>query len=367
MSGVEALEQTTTIDTGAIIAPADTSTETAPSLDEDLGSVWDRNYVTNGADRGEGGKFTSPNAETNTDAATTQEPETASLEGETAGEGQVDGSTPVDVPLPANWQGKEELAAVWGAIPADKRAIVAQHQQELHSRMSDMGRQVSTYKPLQEAASEFAEYFNGNLKSADGQPINPADGVRYLANIQRAMDKQPLDTLLSIAETYNLQDALAQKFGGQVQSVPQDQKLLLNEIAELKRALQGRNGSAEIEQVLEARELKTEARRLRESEPLVAEIPDHRWEFFVKEGLQTLGEGASLEAVFKYAVNAAVEADPALRAKTQAAKAATNGNAQKAEEAKRATSVNVTSTSTGKARQPSLEDELGAIWDKRKS
>lgn len=358
MSGVEALEQTITTEAPQVA-------ETAPaSLDTELDGIWDRAYVTNGADRGEGGKFTSPNAEPNTEAATTQEPEQASLEGETVVEGQVDGSTPVDVPLPANWQGKDELAAVWGAIPADKRPIVAAHQQELHARMSDMGRQVSTFKPLQEAASEFAEYFNGNLKGADGQPINPADGIRYLANIQRQMDAKPLDTLLSIADTYNLREQLAQAFGGQVQSVPQDQKVLLNEIAELKQALRGVQSPANIEQVIEARELKVEARRLRESEPLVAEIKPERWEFFVKEGLQTLGEAASVEAVFKYAVNAAVEADPALRAKAQAAKAAVNGNAQKAGDAKRATSVNVTSTSTGKPKQPSLDDELGSIWDK---
>lgn len=350
MSGVEALEQPS-------IAEAVPAT-----MDADLEAIWNRDNVTNGADRGDGGKFVSANGEATTEVEPEQaDPVTApaSLEGET-GEEQP-GSTPAEVPLPPNWAGKEE---VWAAIPAEHRTAIAQHQQELHGRLSDMGRQVSTYKPLQEAASEFAEYFNGNLRGSDGQPINPADGIRYLANIQRSMDSKPLETLLSIADTYNLREELAKAFGGQVQTVPQETKILLNEIAELKRALQGRNGPAEIEQVIEQRELKSEARRLQESEPLYKEIKPERWEFFVKEGLQTLGEGASVEAVFKYAVNAAVEADPALRAKTQAAKAAVNGNAQKAEAAKRATGVNVTSTSSGKARQPSLEDELAAVWDK---
>jgi hypothetical protein len=350
MSGVEALEQPS-------IA------EATPVTDADLEAIWNRDNVTNGADRGEGGKFVSANAEPSTELEPEQvaEPvtEPASLEGET-GEEQP-GSTPADVPLPPNWAGKE---AVWSAIPAEHRPAIAQHQQELHSRLSDMGRQVSTYKPLQEAASEFAEYFNGNLKGSDGQPINPADGIRYLANIQRSMDKQPLETLLSIADTYNLREQLAKTFGGQVQSVPQDTKILLNEIAELKQALKARNPSAEIEQVIEARELKSEARRLQDSEPLFKEIKPERWDFFVKEGVQTLGENASVEAVFKYAVNAAVEADPALRAKAQAAKAANTGTQLKTEAAKRATSVNVTSTSSGKARQPSLDDELAAVWEK---
>lgn len=360
MSSVDALEQTITTEAPQIA-------DTAPaSLDTELDAIYDRAFVTNGADRGEGGKFVSTNPEKQEQAANAegQDADTASLEGETAGEGQVDGSTPVDVPLPANWQGKEELAAAWGAIPAEQRPIVAQHQQELHARMSDMGRQVSTFKPLQEAASEFAEYFNGNLRGADGNPINPADGIRYLANIQRQMDANPLDTLMSIADTYNLREQLAKAFGGQVQSVPADQKMLLSEIAELKQALRGVQNPANIEQVLEARELKAEARRLRESEPLVESIEPERWEFFVKEGLRKLGENASVQDVFKYAVKAAVEADPALRAKTQAAPAATNGNAAKAEAAKRANGINVTSTSSGKTRQPSLDDELGAVYDK---
>lgn len=358
MSGVEALEQTITTEAPQVA-------DTAPiSLDTELDSIWDRANVTNGADRGEGGKFVSPNGESNTEAATTQEPEKTSLEGETAGEGQVDGSTPAGVPLPAN-RLLTSLDAEWATLAPEVQQKLTERSNELHTRLSDMGKQVSTYKPLQDAASEFAEYFNGNLRGSDGQPINPADGIRYLANIQRQMDAKPLETLLSIAETYNLREELAKAFGGQVQSVPADQKLLLSEIAGLKQTIAGLNGPANIEQVLEARELKAEARRLRESEPLVEAIEPERWEFFVKEGLRKLGGDASVQAVFKYAVTAAVEADPALRAKSQAAKpAAVNGNAQKAEEAKRAASVNVTSTSTGKAKQPSLDDELGSIWDK---
>jgi hypothetical protein len=353
MSGVEALEQPSIAEAVPV------------TMEADLEAIWDRDNVTNGANRGDGGKFVSPNGEASTEAEPEQvaEPvtEPASLEGET-GEEQP-GSTPVEVPLPAN-RLLNSLDPEWATLSPEVQQKLTERSNELHTKLSQQGALVSKLSPLQDAASEFAEYFNGNLRGSDGQPINPADGIRYLANIQRSMDKQPLETLLSIADTYNLRGELAKAFGGQVQEVPQDTKILLSEIAELKRALQGRNGAAEIEQVIEQRELKSEARRLRESEPLVDAIPPHRWEFFVKEGLQTLGEGASVEAVFKYAVNAAVEADPALRAKTQAAKAANNGNTQKAENAKRATSVNVTSTSSGKARQPSLDDELEAVWDR---
>lgn len=369
MSGVEALEHTTTppTETAIPVSTEATTTDTGPSLDNELDGIWDRAFVTNGADRGEGGKFKSPNAgeqDTAQAEGERQAQDAGSLEGETAGEQA--GSTPATASLPPNWQGKPELADAWEAIPAEKRSVIAQHEQELHSRLSDMGRQVATLKPLQDVTSEFAEYFNGNLSWSDGTKITPADGIRYLANIQRQMDQNPLETLLSIAETYNLQDHLAKKFGGQVQAVPQDQKVLLNEIAELKRTIAGLNNPANVEQVIESRELKAEAKRLRESEPLIAEIPTSRWNYFVNEGLETLGEGATLKSVFDYALKAAIEADPALRAKAQtAAQAVDNGaNAKKAEAARRAAQVNVTSTSSGKPKQPSLDDELAGVWDK---
>ncbi|MEQ9634607.1 MAG: hypothetical protein RLW68_00835 [Devosia marina] len=370
MSGVEALEQTTPtpVDTGSPQA-TETAPDTSVNLDNELEGIWDRGYVTNGADRGEGGKFTSRNAEGQDTAqadgnSDQQAQDAASLEGETAGEQA--GSTPATASLPPNWQGKPELAAAWEAIPADKRATIAQHEQELHSRLSDMGRQVSTFKPLQEAASEFSEYFNGNL-ALNGQQINPADGIRYLANIQRSMDQAPFETLMSIAETYNLQDQLTKHFGGQVQAVPQDQKVLLNEIAELKRTISGLSNPANVEQVIEKRELTSELSRFAQSKPLWAQV-EADLPFFITKAKTKLGEAATRTQVLETAYDLAVEADPALRAQTQtAAQAVNNGDsARKAEAAKRAAEVNVTSTSSGKPKQPSLDDELSAIWDKSK-
>lgn len=359
MSGVEALEQTITTEAPQVsdLAPA--------SLDTELDAIYDRAYVTNGADRGEGGKFVSPNGETNTEAATTQEPEKPSLEGETAGEGQVDGSTPAGVPLPAN-RLLTSLDPEWATLTPEVQQKLTERSNELHTRLSDMGKQVSTYKPLQDAASEFAEYFNGNLRGADGQPINPADGIRYLANIQRQMDAKPLETLLSIAETYNLREELAKAFGGQVQSVPQDQRILLDKIAGLERALQGVQSPALIEQVIEQRELQSELSRFAASKPLYAQV-EADLPYFITKAKTQLGESVGRTAILDKAYELAVQADPALRAQTQAAPAATNGNAAKAEAARRANGVNVTSTSTGKAKQPSLDDELGRIWDKAKA
>jgi len=361
MSSVDALEQTITTEAPQITQ----STEAAPaSLDTELEGVWDRAYVTNGADRGDGGKFVSTNPDKQEPAtAPGQTADTTSLEGETAGEGQADGSTPVDVPLPAN-RLLNSLDPEWATLAPEVQQKLTERSNELHTRLSDMGKTVSTYKPLHEAASEFAEYFNGNLRGADGQTINPADGIRYLANIQRQMDAQPFETLMSIADTYNLREELAKAFGGQVQSVPQDQRILLDKIAGLEQRLQAAESPAAIEQVIEKRELQSEVSRFAASKPLYDQVADDL-PFYINKAKTQLGEHAGRTAILDKAYDLAVQADPALRAQTQqAAPAANNGNAAKAEAAKRATGVNVTSTSTGKARQPSLDDELGTIWDK---
>jgi hypothetical protein len=347
MSSVDALD--TTITPAAQPAPAAEEV----SLDTELDNIWDKAFVTNGADRGADGKFTSTNTES---AAAAEDP--TSLEGE-KGEGQP-GSTPADVPLPPNWQGKEDI---WTAIPAEQRAAIAAHQQELHGRMSELGRKVATYQPLEEAAAEFAEYFNGNLRGSDGQPINPADGVRYLANIQRAMDRDPFSTLISIADTYGLREQLAQAFGGQVQAVAPDAKVLLNEIAGLKQTISGMQDPANIEQVIERRELFGELSRFASTKPLYAQV-ENDLPFYIHKAKAQLGQDAGRAAVLDKAYDLAVQADPALRAQSEAAQRAAKPDAAKAEAAKRAIGVNVTSTSTGKAKAPSLDDELSAIWDR---
>lgn len=363
MSGVDALEQTTT--TAAEVPAFD--------MDKDLGAIWDRENVNHGSDRGESGKFVSHDPEKR--EALTQEPEvtaeavaepTASPEGET-GEEQT-GSTPATVPLPAN-RLLTSLDPEWATLSPEVQQKLTERSNELHIKLSEQGALVGKLKPLNDAAAEFAEYFNGNLKGADGQPISPADGIRYLANIQRAMDKAPLDTLLSIADTYNLRDKLAEKFGGQVTQVPVDQKILLDRIAGLEQRLASASNPAALEQVLPAKiERELQKRDIatvlsRFSTKPHYEVVEDDLPFYIGKAKTQLGESASYEALLDKAYSLAVDANPALRAQTEAAKTAASKDAAKAEAAKRANGVNVTSTSSGKAKQPSLDDELGAIWD----
>ena len=242
-------------------------------------------------------------------------------------------------------------------MPPETRQKIAERSNELNARMSDMGRQVSQYKPLAEVADKFSTYFNSNLKHPDGSNVTPASAVEYLFGIQAAMDKDAPSTLMGIIDTYGAREKIAAMLGVQAAPVDNSNRELLQKIDRLEGMLKQVSDPSSVERIIEDRELKSEGQRLKDSEPLVKDIPERRWNFFVQEGAETLGPNATVKAVFDYAVKAATEADPALRAKTQAAVKAATGDKQKAEAAKRATGVNVTSTSSGKSR-PMSDDEL---------
>jgi len=344
-------------------APPDTSTATPDAASTELSNdaameaAWNamQDDDTGEGDqlRGEDGKFAAKEGE---------ETETAELEGAAEGEEPKDGNSAVtetDVPLPSNLYG---LDAEWASLTPEQRTRFAERSNELNARMSDMGRQVSQFKPLQEASAEFAEYFNGNLKGADGNPISAADGIRYLANIQRSMDRDPANTLMNIIDTYGARQQVAQLLGVTAAPQAQQDNRLLNEITSLKQQIASLQSPDTVLKVLDERDAKSETSRLLSSEPLVKDIPESRLVFFINEGWEKLGQEASREAVLRYAVQAATEADPALRAKTQAAKQAATGDKQKAEAAKRATGVNVTSTSSGKARTMTDDQLMEAKW-----
>lgn len=288
--------------------------------------------------------------------------DTAELEGAAEGEEKKEGNSAVtetDIPLPSNLYGLDD---VWATMTPETRQKLAERSNELNARMSDMGRQVSQAKPLMEVADKFSTYFNSNLKHPDGSAVTPASAVEYLFGIQAAMDKDAPTTLMSIIDTYGARDKIAAMLGVQAAPTDNSSRELLAKIDRLEAIISKANDPSSVERIIESRELRSEGQRLKDSEPLVKEISEKRWDYFVSEGVENLGPNATVKAVFDYAVKAAIEADPALRAKTQAAQKAAKVDTQKAEAAKRATGVNVTSTSSGKARTLTDDEAMAASW-----
>lgn len=360
---------------GALAEAVNNNAATALADDAALEAIWNKHERDNGAEREEG-KFSSPNPEKKADAKA--EAGKVSPEGG-GGEEQAGGGLTPDagsVPLPANWQGikggvAENVKQAWEKAPAELRKFVAEREQELQGRLSDHGRQVSVYKPIQEILDRNGGYFDPNTgkKMADGKVVTPAQAIEYLFNVQQSMDKAPVETIMSIIDGYGIRDKIAGVFG---QTVQQGESELRQEIAGLKQMLASVHNSANIDdrinQRLQERDATTAANeelsRLSADKPLYSEIPEKRMVTFINDAWDRLGATASKEAVFNLAYDMAVNADPDLRAKAAAAKPAAPKDTGKVDAAKRANSVNIPSTASGKARVLSEDEELAAVYDR---
>ncbi|MBZ9926786.1 hypothetical protein [Mesorhizobium sp. BR1-1-4] len=355
-------------------------TEAAPTSDvvvdntvtEDaaLGAVWDKMERDHGAER-EDGKFVSPNPEKRADVAAT-----ASPKGGEGGEPAGDGLTPSagTVPLPDNWkglQGADVVKGAWEKTPAEIRAFVAAREQDLQSRLSDHGRQISAAKPVQEAIDKFAHYFDPvkGRKTADGSVVTPARAIEFLFQAQANLDAAPVESLLALADSYGVRDKLAAAFG---QTVQQGESELRREIAGLKQMLASAHNPATIDdrinQKLQERtdqqSAAEELTRLSADKPLYSEIPEVDMVEAIHKARRKLGDAASKEAVFTMAYDMAVNADPDLRAKAAAAKPAATNGAAKIESARRAAAVNIPSTASGRGRALTEDEELAAVYDR---
>lgn len=332
--------------------------------DAELGAVWDRLERDNGAARDDGGKFTSANPEPEPAAEETL------LEG---GEGEVteavsEPSTPetADVPLPTNWRGLEET---WGKIPAELRASIKERDDKLNHTLTQQGREIAAWKPVGETVQKYKDYFNGTRGN-----YKPHEAIDYLFNLQRQMDDNPVETLLSIADTYELRGKLAEMFGnGEVQAQP-DSNVLIREINDLKRTIREMADPSKIDERVSQKLHEDRAAKetddlisrvaTKDAMPLFDQISEPDLVHFINNAWAKLGSTATQEAVLKRAYDSAINADPDLRAKAAALKTATSSDPERLAAAKRANESNLRSTSTGKTRDLTEDELLGQVFDK---
>lgn len=365
MDSVEALNAPA--DAGVIVT-ADTPAQISDN--DALGAVWDKLERDNGAERDNAtGRFASASG----DAASGQEGQpTEPLEGGEGGElDTAETSTPaVKVPLPANWTGLDDH---WSKIPPEAQEAIAANQTKLHKTLSDQGRVIAAYKPISDVFGEFKEYFDGTRGSYKGD-----EAVRYLFGLQRGMDENPVETILQIADTYELRGELAKHLGapaagGEQQTDPN--QALLAEIGQLKKTIAGLADPSKIDERITTRLTEERATTAvndvisrtatKEAMPLYGEVEDALPDF-IRMSWRKLGDTASHEAVLKHAYDMAVNADPDLRKKAAALTSAASPDASRIDAARKANATNIRSTSTGRPRELTEDEALGAIFDKHK-
>jgi len=352
MSGVEALA------TAEVNPPA-------PDYDAIMGEAYDRITTQNGADRDDNGKFISPNP-VNDDApielvADEGDPASA-LEGADKGESA---DEPVESTLqesavspPPSWQARREL---WDKLDPDTRKIVAETESELNRKLTDQGRQIAAAKPIHDTVSQFKHLYEGRTKP-DGSPVSATEATAFLFDAQAKLDNPQtrLQTIMGIIDSYGARDHLAAILTGkaQIPASPQQPSLTPRDI---EAAVEKKLSEAE-----NARQASEEVTRLSKGMPLFSQIPEDTMVTFIKLAWNKLGASASKADVLANAYDMATNADPDLRAKRAAATTAPATRTVSTADAKRANAVNVTSTSTGKVKQPSLDETLEQIWEKNR-
>ena len=339
---------TTTADTGTVI-----DTASAPSDDAALGAVFDQFERDNGSARDEAGKFTNANGAEASDGSSQEGEETGEVQANT----EVSSPSADPVPLPANWRGRG-MESVWGKIPADVQAQIAQHDAELHTRMSEQGRQIAEFRPYSEVFERNKDLLSGKTMP-DGTAPTMLQGVDFLFSAQRRLDQNPIAGLIEIADRYGVRQHLAAALSGQIE-IPADRQspaLTASDIAQIVREMQ--------QEETVARSANEEVSRLAKDKPLYSEIAEDDMVHAIHKARSKLGDAASHEAVFDLAYDMAVNADPDLRKKAAAATkaAAAEEDPKRTADARRATSVNVTSTTTGKSRQLTEDELLGQAYD----
>ena len=337
-------------------APIDIASEET----EAMGAIWDRVNVQNGADRGDGGKFKSP--------AAAEGAQGDSPKGEGAADAQP--SPVVGVAAPAHLP--QAIKADWDKIPESARSAIATHQAEMDRKFGEIGKQYGAVKPIADkimgAASQFPE-FKGFT------PDQIAEGAVQLAAVQARLESGSEDarvsTIMEVAKTYGVLPALAKAFGQQG-----DGNQLVTGLQQKIATLESR--LSKVGNPDSIRETVSMTLKERETETLVQNFAANEGKDYwadVEAAMPTFikavmdkGEGKAPQEIIADAYDMAINALPDVRAKVRASEAnatAAGPDPKRTEAARKAASINVPSTSSGKERVMTEDELLSAAYERK--
>ena len=371
--------ETEVVSTATEPASTDAVTETATATEDDaLGEAFDR--LTAERERDEQGRFASaekpdgekadpkPDTEVSADEVPAGDENADTPEKQSADQAS---SAPAHLPydIKANWEG----------IPEAARTALVGLTTEQDRKFGELGREMATLKPVKEVVSEFGEYFDGTKGS-----YKPDEAMRYLFGLQRKMDSDPLGTIMDIANTYGVAGQLVQPTDG-TREIAQLNQTIMDLKSQMTNQSNPETINTAVSQALDAREFNKALDEFAASKPFYTDVEsvlvdneETGRSGFISYAWDRLGETEEPLKVLEYAYDMAVNAIPEVRVKAQAAKAQNNSTAnavpdakaanapdpKRTDAARRAASINVKSTATGKQNFASEEDAMGSVYDR---
>ena len=342
--------------------------------DDAIGAIWDKHQSDGGevdsvdvspeaekaestsTGRDEKGRFAAKSDDAHPDADAVEDKPDANSDEETpepkSEHGQAS-AAPAHLPydIKSNWEG----------IPVAARDAITALTAEQDRKFGELGRELSTIKPIKETLDNYKEYFDGTKGN-----YKPEDAVNYLFSVQRKMDKDPMGTIMEIAHSYGVADRLVNPTDGTREIVQLEQT-----IRELQTRLdkQGDAGNIDerITRTLEERDFSKAIDEFAKTADHYAEVEEILPKY-IQASWAIKGDQANRMDVLNHAYKMATNEIPEVRAKIEAAKqakAAEKSDPKRTESAKRAASINVKSNGTGRATTYATDDEAyGAAYDR---
>jgi hypothetical protein len=153
----------------------------APSIDEDLRSVWDKHNPA----RDETGKFLSKNppAETPAEPNADRTAETVIEQAKPA----------IDAPI--SWSAEQK--AKFSTLPPDLQGYIAQRDKESHDAITRAGQQIKAFEPIGEVIKQYSDSFQRN-------GLQPHDAFARMMEVERMLDRNPRAAIEQIAKAYGV-------------------------------------------------------------------------------------------------------------------------------------------------------------------
>jgi hypothetical protein len=305
----------------------------APSIDEDLRGIWDKNNPPR-----ENGRF-APKNPTEPDAPVT---EVADRTAETT----LEQAKPA-IDAPVSWSAEQK--AKWAALPPDTREYIAQRDKESHEAISRAGQQIKAFEPIRNVIEQYGATFQKN-------GLQPHEGIARMMAVNEMLERDAPTAIREIAKAYgvNLSGTSEQD------ATPGDQR-----IAELEAKIAKMDSHLTAQQ---RQQLAAENNALAREIADFANDPKNPRPHFesvrkVMAGLMQSGAAETMQEAY----DRAVYADPTIRQSILADQQKATEEKRKADEAervkaaKKAAGVNVKS-SPGQANQArTLDDDLREI------
>ncbi len=342
--------------------PAVETPAAPPSQDDVLGQVFDRMTRDSGANRGPDGRFVSPNA------GTGEPPVVAENGAGSDGVGAVPPLASVIAPAPAHLP--QSIKTDWEKLPETTRNEIARLTGEWDRKFGEQGKQLGQVKPIADrltaAVQKFPE-FHGMT------PDQIADGALQLAAVQSSLNKDPVKTLIDVAQSYGVLAHLSAALQGQEAPAGADstrtiaalERKIAGMEAELKKVANPETVRAEISRTMQEQDAETQVKTFAKDKEFWADVEAHLPPF-IQKALE-MGPGKPIGETLSLAYDMAINALPEVRAKVRAAEAkatAAKPDPKLAEAARKAVSINVKSSANGKDRAMSDDEVFGSAYDR---